>query len=346
MVKAQSAIEYLTTYGWMLMAVAITLPVIYSVVGGQCNSTATGFEATALNMNDFGLGSENLSMLLENRKSHQISIEEVSLVSRQQSRIVSVSEDLPPGRTSVVDLPGFKASSECNTFDIEIKYSEKGLTGQYITGSLTLNAELQEQLFAVALANGSKGSFRAEPGQTIRFDASDSSDPEGQALNYNWALDDGTTSTSETFQHIYSSAGIYNVVLNVTNQDGNFSTDTLEINVSSSAPPPNTVAKAHNETGIFEYSYLEAYEGENITFNASESYDPNGNSLTSFEWDLDNGDILTGQTATYTQGFNATPGEYDITLTVTNNQSVEGTDQLTLNVTTTEPAAPSNLQFE
>ena len=46
--KAQSAIEYLMTYGWMLLVVAIVGGAIFSVAQGQAVVESTGFNSMIL----------------------------------------------------------------------------------------------------------------------------------------------------------------------------------------------------------------------------------------------------------------------------------------------------------
>jgi len=51
---------------------------------------------------------------------------------------------------------------------------------------------------------------------TITFDASDATDPDGDSMDYEWDLGDGTVKTSKTTKHRYSEPGEYKVTLSVT----------------------------------------------------------------------------------------------------------------------------------
>lgn len=66
-------------------------------------------------------------------------------------------------------------------------------------------------------------------GESISFDASNSSDPDGNSLSYHWDFGDGSTSTDAAVNHGYSQAGNYTIVLTVS--DGNL-TDTEEITLT------------------------------------------------------------------------------------------------------------------
>ncbi len=72
-----------------------------------------------------------------------------------------------------------------------------------------------------------------EMGETVRFDASNSTDNMG-IKSYSWELSNGTTVSGETITHSYDSPGEYTVTLTVTDYAGNTATDTIEITVEES----------------------------------------------------------------------------------------------------------------
>jgi PKD repeat protein len=67
-------------------------------------------------------------------------------------------------------------------------------------------------------------------GETVNFDASNSSDNVGIA-SYEWSFGDGTTGTGETTSHTYTSPGTYTVILTVKDAAGNPATHSITITV-------------------------------------------------------------------------------------------------------------------
>lgn len=69
----------------------------------------------------------------------------------------------------------------------------------------------------------------------VTFDASGSSDPNGDALTYSWDFGDGTTGSGVSVSHTFDSEGDYDVVLTVS--DGEYSDDaTVTVNVTTASP--------------------------------------------------------------------------------------------------------------
>lgn len=74
---------------------------------------------------------------------------------------------------------------------------------------------------------------RPKAGETVRFDASESFDPDGQIVKYEWDFEsDGTIDAQGvTVEHIFSQAGTFTVTLMVTDNDGEKSTAQKAITV-------------------------------------------------------------------------------------------------------------------
>jgi len=141
-------------------------------------------------------------------------------------------------------------------------------------------------------------------------------DPRGLPLTYAWSFGDGATSSLQNPTHTYSSAGVYNATLIVTNTDGRSSSpDRVRILADS---PPVAIIRVDRASGD---------EPLTVNFDGTSSYDPDGGSIALYEWDFD----LQG-------------GQFTVDATgprVSNTYSISGTRSTfiaALRVTETPPA--------
>jgi PKD repeat protein len=68
---------------------------------------------------------------------------------------------------------------------------------------------------------------------TIIFDASTTTDPDGEIISYNWDFGDGTSSSNITGSHSYKEPGKYIVTLTVTDDVGYTYSKTMNLNIVS-----------------------------------------------------------------------------------------------------------------
>jgi hypothetical protein len=116
----------------------------------------------------------------------------------------------------------------------------------------------------------------------VLLDGSGSSDPQNDTLSFSWqvtahpaganiSLNDSTTPRPNFTSLI---PGAYQFELTVTDTSGNSDTDTVSVTLINT--PPTISVAAYNRSPVI---------GENVTFDASASVDPNGHSLT-YTWEL------------------------------------------------------------
>jgi PKD repeat protein len=151
------------------------------------------------------------------------------------------------------------------------------------------------------------------PSGTVVFDASGSSDPDGDGLSYDWSFENGSTATGVSPTRTYESEGRYNVTLTVTDENGATDTDSSVVTVSDSDGPDAIISG--NQT-ILDGSGTVA-----LNASASDGIDPN------YSWKLGDGTTATGSTVSHSYG---DPGTYGVELTVTDAAGLTTTD--TLNV--------------
>ena len=174
----------------------------------------------------------------------------------------------------------------------------------------------------------------AETGQSVAFNGSGSSDPDGTIAKYEWDLDgngsyETVTGTTATTSKVFASAGSITVGLRVTDSDGATATTTRSLTVTNRIP-----------TASFTISPNPANTGQTVTFNGSGSKDPDG-TIAKYEWDLDgNGsyETSTGTTASTTKVF-AAKGTFAIGLRVTDNSGATATATGSLTVNNRAPSA-------
>ena len=154
-------------------------------------------------------------------------------------------------------------------------------------------------LSAAPVAVASSSAFEGLAPLEVSFDATASTDANGETLSYLWAFGDGETSTEPTTTHTYP-AGEYTVTLLVS--DGSSSdTETLQVVSINEAPTPT-----------LELSSTLGQAPHEVTFTAENSTDANGDALT-FAWDLGDGTTSTDTTLVHTY---TAAGDYSVVLTV------------------------------
>jgi len=148
-------------------------------------------------------------------------------------------------------------------------------------------------------------------GGNIIFDASESYDPDGTIVSYEWDFGDGGTASGQIVTHNYAQESLYPITLTVTDDDGYTSSAWNIIFITTPATPPEAT---------FEYYPDKPMVGGNIIFDASASYDPDG-TIVSYEWDFGDGhsENLTDPIVSH---IFETPDVYTVTLTVTDNDGL------------------------
>ncbi len=151
---------------------------------------------------------------------------------------------------------------------------------------------------------------QVDVGDVVSFDATNSSDKDGEITAYHWDFGDGEETLGKTAIHIYKDFGVFNVTLTVTDDLGKKSIYVQTIVVNGL---PRAVIRAEPEVQFI---------GEAIAFIADQSTDPDGN-LASFLWDFGDGNRSTQPNPMHTYG---DVGSYMVTLTVTDNRGAQDAD--------------------
>jgi PKD repeat protein len=155
----------------------------------------------------------------------------------------------------------------------------------------------------------------------VVFDASRSSDADDKIIVYRWDLGDGSTADGVNVRHVYPLPGTYTVQLHVTDASGCASAvQASEKEIRVNAPP---VADAGPDQLIAP--------GDKVHFDGSRSVDQDG-TISSFAWQIQNQQYTKQYTtAKFSQQFDQ-PGQYQISLTVKDNDGASHSDYLTVTV--------------
>jgi PKD repeat protein len=173
------------------------------------------------------------------------------------------------------------------------------------------NIDTASQTVSVGDNQGPVASFFYTPSnpvvnQVIQFNATESHDPDGTIVSYQWDFGDGTPgAVGVLVDHHFSSKGTYTVYLRVTDNNGNTDSASQTITVSDNQSP----------TASFVYSPTNPVVGDRVHFNASESTDPDG-TITSWDWDFGDGRHGSGVEVNHPY---SDAGTYTVVLVVTDD---------------------------
>jgi PKD repeat protein len=140
--------------------------------------------------------------------------------------------------------------------------------------------------------------------------------------SYSWTFGDGGSGSGQFPSHQYTSDDVYTATVTVTDDKGATDSDTASVTIST----PNLVADADGP--------YDGYTGIPVDFTGSAS---GGCTPFSYSWTFGDGGTSNQQNPSYTYD---DPGEYTVTLTVTDDKSDTDVD------TTTASILPSDLDVD
>lgn len=160
----------------------------------------------------------------------------------------------------------------------------------------------------------------AEAGQSVMLADDGSYDPDGTIVLYSFDPGDGSAVRTgvTSVLHTYKNPGTYYPSLTVTDDGGLMATHTIELQVAASNLPPIASFTLPNNpvSGIW------------LSFTSTSS-DPDG-TIVRHEWTFSDGQTASGSVATVM--FDA-PGDYTVTLTVTDDRGATDTRSASFKVT-------------
>jgi PKD repeat protein len=164
----------------------------------------------------------------------------------------------------------------------------------------------------VAPVANAGGPYNATQGAQIVFDGSGSTDADGSIVAWAWNFGDGNSGTGSSPTHTYQSDGTFTVTLTVTDDRGATNTASTTATITPAPIPPSA-----NAGGPYS-----GVVGSMIGFDGTASSDADG-TIASYSWDFGDGGVASGPSPTHSYSVD---GSFTVTLTVTDNDGLTGTD--------------------
>ncbi|MCU7937090.1 MAG: PKD domain-containing protein, partial [Candidatus Thiodiazotropha sp. (ex Dulcina madagascariensis)] len=226
--------------------------------------------------------------------------------------IVAYAWDFGDGTSGTGSTPSHTYAS-AGTYNVTLSVTDDG--GLSNTATTTVAIGSVTNLPPVAVANGP---YSGTVGLPVSFDSTGSNDPDGTLATYHWDFGDGATATGANPTYAYTAQGTYSVTLTVTDNEGAMGSDTTTATIGVGNQAPVAVANG-------PYS---ATVNLPVQFDSTGSSDPDG-AIVAYDWDFGDGTAGTGPNPSHTY---ATPGTYNVTLTVMDGEGAMDSDATTATI--------------
>lgn len=236
-------------------------------------------------------------------------IQFISLSSDADGTIVQFNWDFGDGFASTEENPShYYDISEPATFPVKLTVSDDTGNSSSVTKAITFT-QTENQPPVAAFSFSPK---EPKTGEIVRFNASASTDNDGEIVEYRWDFGNGSTGSGETTQHTYSvtETTTFTVTLTVVDDKGAEGVTSQDVTV--------TVMENQPPTADFSFSPTNPKSGETVRFNAGASSDPDG-TIVQYNWDFGDGSSGTGQNPQHAFSVTAET-TFTVTLTVTDDK--------------------------
>ena len=215
----------------------------------------------------------------------------------------------------VAQLSSGLTAIDSNQYDLKQKYVDPDSDQNNDLKQKYVDIDFEKNLPPVADFDYSPSSPKV--GDLVTFDASKSYDPDGKIVEYRWSYLNMEAAHFPVFvgygekvRYSWNQPGYYLVTLQVTDNDGLKDVLQKKIHVDKASIPPSA---------DFSFSPSDPRVGEEIVFDASKSYDPDGK-IVGYRWDFGDGKTGSGEKSTHIY---FSPGSYFVTLTVIDDDGLK-----------------------
>ena len=223
-----------------------------------------------------------------------------------------------------VTKPTFTAPSVSKKTTLTFRLVTKEMGGYYSPWkskdevTIVINPIVTENKLPQATATVSSETIKY--GQSVTFDASASTDSDGEIVSYEWTDAQGSTlGSSITLAHVFDTLGTHTVTLRVTDNEGATASTSITVTVNALQKP---LADINASTTVVRIN-------DTVTFDASASTDSDGE-IISYTWTDAQGNVLSDMVS-FTKPFTIS-GEHTITLSVMDDDEQIGTSTVSITV--------------
>lgn len=167
-------------------------------------------------------------------------------------------------------------------------------------------------------------------GKQLTFLGEKSTSPNGAINKYQWDFgDESPKANTRTANHTYKTAGLYEVILTITDETGKTGTSSQKITIVDQSLPPQPIIVSQPPSD----EKTKAISGQaplQVAFDATQSTDPN-NDIIEYKWDF-NGDGVIDANGATTSYVYTTAGTYNATLTAVDAAGHEANTTVVVNV--------------
>ncbi len=233
------------------------------------------------------------------------------------------------GQNNFQDAQGKTAEYTFNgegEYNVKLRITDD--TGQSAIVSKTIVAGGPDVPVAVIDIPTTDGKYYV--GKQLTFLGEKSNSPSGDITKYEWDFGDGSPkANTRTATHSYKTAGLYEVILKVTDETDKTGQAAKKITLVAADQQPTAVIETDPPLGKNEKS-LSGRSPFEVSFDANKSTDPNDN-IVEYKWDFEGtGKVdAAGPTATYIY---KTPGTYNAKLTAIDSTGLESSAILVIKV--------------
>ncbi|MDD3138653.1 MAG: PKD domain-containing protein [Lachnospiraceae bacterium] len=222
--------------------------------------------------------------------------------------------DFGDGTNSTEQNPVHVYSSE-GTYYVTLVARNDGGSGDVRSMVITVNRVLMP-----AVSNFTANTTEGIIPLTVQFTDTSTNNPN----KWNWDFGDGTNSTTQSPEHTFSEAGVYNVTLVATNSDGSSGVKSMNITANRvlTVPVANFTANTTEGTTPLTVQFT----------------DISTNNPTGWNWNFGDGTNSTEQNPMHTYSI---AGNYTVNLTATNGEGPSSVKSMniTVNRVSTSPVA-------